>query len=350
MKFGLCHEGHLADGDSHFDRYHQMIREAVTAEESGFDFYGTSEQHFLRDIATTSAPEGLLATAAAKPERLRFRFMSAVISINHPVRIVERLATLDVLSNGRAELGIARSNNPYTLSAFGVHPDETRGRLNDGLPAIMQALKTGSFEYAGEIWDIPDRDVVPALVQDPHPPVLLSATSNETHEFGGKNGLGVMSGSVVLGWDYLEGNVNTYKQNVSQATPMGSYVIDSIGTFLATVSCDTTMEGARERAEDVAYAFMDINMDIYTKLSAASPGYAYLGEIQKLREHQHDLDFLMDHNPYFHIGTPDFLIERFKRLEAMGLDELILRIDGMGHEANLRSIRMIGEHVIPALR
>ena len=97
----------------------------------------------------------------------------------------------------------------------------------------------------------------------------------------------------------------------------------------------------------VALAFMDTVMGFYVKLAEASPDYEYLGRITDLKEHADDVPFLMEFNPYFHIGTPEFLVERFKRLEAMGLNELILRIDGMGHERNLATIEMLGEHVIP---
>ena len=326
-----------------------MVDEAVLAEQAGFDFYGLSEQHFLPDIATTSAPEGILNIVASKTSKLRLRFMSAVISVNHPVRIVERLNTLDVMSDGRAELGIARSNNIYTLEAFGVSPQSTRARLNEGLEVVFGALTRGSFEHHGDIWDIPERAVVPPAVQKPHPPVLLSATSLETHRMGAKLGLGIMSGNTVLGWDYLDENIRAYKDEISDAEPIGGFVLDSIGSFVATAHCAPTMEEAKAEAEHVAYEFMDTVMDIYTKLAKASPDYEYLGRIETLSDHIHDLDFLMEYNPYFHIGPPDFLVERFLRLQAMGVDELILRIDGMGHEANMKAIEMIGEHVIPAM-
>ena len=348
MRFGLCHEGHTPDGTSHHQRYHEMIAEAVYAEEAGFDFYGLSEQHFLPDVATTSAPEGLLTVVASRTSRMTLRFMSAVISVNHPIRIIERLNTLDVVSDGRAELGLARSNNPNTLSAFGVSPKVTRQRLQEGLGIIFSALNDGVFLGAGEVWDVPERPVVPAHVTQPHPPVFLSATSLDTHEFGARNGLGIMSGSTVLGWDYLQGNVDTYKSGIGDAVPLGKTVNDSISTFVATCHCAPTMEAALGPAEPVARLFMDVVMSMYTKLAEQSPDYEYLGRIAALQEHMHDIPWLMENNPYFHIGTPEYLIERFKRLEAYGLDELILRIDGMGHENNMKALEMIGEHVIPA--
>ena len=350
MRIGLCHEGHTPVGTTHHQRYHEMVREAVFAEEAGFDFYGLSEQHFLPDVATTSAPEGLLTVVASQTSRIRLRFMSAVISINHPIRITERLNTLDVMSNGRAELGLARSNNPSTLSAFNVSPTTTRARLQEGLSIIFSALNDGVFVGSGEIWDVPERPVVPAAVQQPHPPVFLSATSIDTHEFGAKHGLGIMSGSTVLGWDYLKGNVDTYKSGIVDAVPMGKVVNDSISTFVATCHCAPTMEQALEPAAPVARLFMDVVMGMYTKLAEQSPDYEYLGRIADLSDHMHDIPWLMEDNPYFHIGTPDYLIERFRRLESFGIDELILRIDGMGHDTNMKALEMIGEHVIPAFR
>ena len=267
MRIGLCHEGHTPDGVTHHQRYHEMITEAVFAEEAGFDFYGLSEQHFLPDVATTSAPEGLLNVVASRTERMRFRFMSAVISVNHPIRIIERLNTLDVISDGRAELGLARSNNPNTLSAFGISPKTTRARLQEGLGIIFSAFNDGVFKGTGDVWDIPERPVVPAHVQQPHPPVFLSATSNDTHRFGADNGLGVMSGSTVLGWDYLQNNVDTYKSRIADAVPIGKAVNDSIATFVATCHCAPTMEQAMGPAEPVAKMFMDVVMGMYTKLA-----------------------------------------------------------------------------------
>ncbi len=350
MRIGLCHEGHTPDGTTHRQRYQEMVEEAVFAEQAGFDFYGLSEQHFLPEVATTSAPEGLLNIVAARTSRIRLRFMSAVISINHPIRIVERLNTLDVMSDGRAELGLARSNNPNTLSAFGVSPKVTRKRLEEGLGIIFAAFNEGIFKGSGDIWDVPERPVVPRHVQDPHPPVFLSATSNDTHNYGADLGLGIMSGSTVLGWDYLQNNVDTYKAGITAAVPMGKTINNSIATFVATCHCAPTMEEALAPAEPVARLFMDVVMAMYTKLAEQSPDYEYLGRIAALRDHMHDIPWLMEDNPYFHIGTSEYLVERFKRLESFGLDELILRIDGMGHDNNMAALEMIGENVIPAFR
>jgi len=61
-----------------------------------------------------------------------------------------------------------------------------------------------------------------------------------------------------------------------------------------------------------------------------------------------DLDYIMEKTPYILFGTPDFLIDKFRRLESLGYTEMLLGIEGMSHEANLRAIEMLGKHVLPA--
>jgi hypothetical protein len=82
-------------------------------------------------------------------------------------------------------------------------------------------------------------------------------------------------------------------------------------------------------------------------LSERSPDYAYLGRIQLLKDRMYDLDYLIDSSPYITIGTPEFFIERAEQIHAMGADQWLLRLDGMGHEENMRAIELIGREVIP---
>jgi alkanesulfonate monooxygenase SsuD/methylene tetrahydromethanopterin reductase-like flavin-dependent oxidoreductase (luciferase family) len=170
MRFALIQEWDLPPGTDVSQRYDEMLHEAKLAEEMGFDTYCLSEQRFLKDICTVSAPETFLAMVAARTERIRLRVTSAVLlSFNHPIRIAERLTTLDVLSHGRTELGTARSNNRNTLQAFGVDPSNTRAQWGESIDVILAALTQQPFEYHGKIWGIPPRTPIPAAIQKPHP-------------------------------------------------------------------------------------------------------------------------------------------------------------------------------------
>jgi alkanesulfonate monooxygenase SsuD/methylene tetrahydromethanopterin reductase-like flavin-dependent oxidoreductase (luciferase family) len=270
-----------------------------------------------------------------------------LLTFNHPVLVAERIATIDILSRGRVELCTARSNNPDTLEFFSIDAAHTKRMWRESFEIIVRAMTDAPFEFHGEFWDLPPRTMQPLPVQDPHPPLFVAATSPATHVEAGQRGIGVVSGNTVLGWDYLERNLAAYRNAVaSPASPLGKVITDAACVFSATACCASTAEEAQEIAGPVARKFMDVVMAYNTVLAEKSSDYAYIGGIAALR--MHDLDYLMDHNPYFQIGTPDFLIERFRRIEAMGADELVLRIDGFGHAQNMRSIEMFAKHVFPA--
>ncbi len=352
MRIGLLQEGHTTPGQGADARYHEIVEEAMLAEASGFDFYCLPEQHFIEDVATVSAPEILFSFIAARTTTLRLRFTSLVLlSYNHPVRMAERIASLDILSGGRMEVGTARSNNIWTLDAFGVDPSTTRAQWEESMELLLKALSQETVEHDGSLWSMPPRLMQPRPVQRPHPPVYVSATSLETHRRAGRLGLAVMNGNNILGWDYLQGCLDEYRAGLAEAQAAGEAPTNpSAAVTIVAANVHDDPELAMEQAAPSAYAFVDIVLSMYSRLSEAASDYAYLGQIRSIAEHSRDLPFLVGLAPYISIGTPEFLLDRFRRLEAMGADEIILRVDGMGHELNCQAIEAIGTRVIAPLR
>lgn len=356
MEFFLVHEGDGPPGYSPYERYHEMIAEAVFAESMGFDAYGLSEQHFLPfTAACISAPEIVMAAVAAKTTRLKLRIVSAVLlTFNHPLRVAERLATLDNISRGRAQMCTARSNNQRMMEAFGVNPAETRAQWDESLDVIAGVLTSESYEHHGKYWNFPPISLRPRPIQQPHPPLYVAATSPPTARIAGGKGIGVIIGnSLPGGFDYIQECVDTYRAAIADCTPLTktARVNDWVGVFSASAHCAETTEKARHEAEEAAFSFTDLAIDMAGRLANLSPDYAYMaGWINKTAEHRRDLDYLINCAPYFSIGAPEFLIERFVRLADMGVNEVLLRIDAMGHEVHMRSIRMFGEAVIPEVR
>ena len=194
MKFGLLTEGEVPKGLSYSARYHEIIKEAVFAEEMGFDFWGTSEQHFVPSAYAVSAPETLYGAVAALTSKITIRHMSVVmLRYNHPIRIAERVATLDILCKGRLELGTARSNNIEYLKAFGVDPVTTREEYRETVEVVVRALMESPFEYHGKFYDFGPTSIVPRLHGPKCPPMYVSATSIETHRSSGELGIGSMT-------------------------------------------------------------------------------------------------------------------------------------------------------------
>jgi len=368
MRFGIVQEAYFPPGTTLQERYRDMVEEAVQAERWGFDFYCTSEQHFgyseayvteradkhhAQKSGAVSAPETLLGYVAARTERIHLRPTSVVLlPFNHPVRVAEWISTLDVLTDGRAELGTARSNNFATIKAFGVDPAQTKEIWRESLEMVVEAFTEDPFTHDGKWWSFPEpRTLTPKPVQKSHPPIFVSASSVSTHRGAGEIGLGAMTGGSIVGWQYVEEAAAAYCEAIPNAEPLpGSTVNHSLGFFATRVNCAETTEEAKAAIEKTALAFVDINIGPggrYEQLAPTSPDYAYLGNIREMQEHMDDLEYLMEKTPYVLFGTPDFLIDKFRRLESLGYTEMLLGIEGMSHEANMNAIEMLGKHVLP---
>ena len=358
MRFGLLQECEVEMGSTHYFRTKELVKEVQHAEEMGFDYWGTSEQHFVSPLATVTAPEVLYGYMAARTSRIHLRHLVALLpfNINHPIRVAERIATLDVVSDGRAELGMGRSNHLWQLDAFGVKATETRPQMLEAMDIIDKALVQDEFEHDGPLLKIPRRRLSPKPVQSPRPPMFVIATSLESHQIAGERGLGVISHDNWRGWDYLTEQAQTYQSAIRDAKPMseGSVVNSSMGLCALTAYCDDTMERAKEIAGPIAYSFFnDVLEYLYLPLAKASPDYSYFKqtaiELDEIRQ-KRDLDALLDRTPGILIGTPDHLVEKIKRLQSMGFDEVVLRIDGLGHENIMKALTLLGKFVIPEFK
>jgi len=347
MKIGLLQEGDLT-GTDEATRYHDLVEEVKLADSLGFSAWGTSEQHFSPPRFSVAAPEVLYASIASQTSQIKLRTMASVLlAWNHPILVAERLATLDIMSNGRAEICTARSNNLTTMAAFGVDPSTTREQWEDSMDVLMKAMVDPILSHDGPIWTIPEVQVVPKPVTKPHPPVSVAASSTESHGNAGTRGIGVITFENYFGFDYLKECNEAYDAAFAAADHSVVAAPNNYkGLYVATAYCAPTRAEARGTARDVALGYFKFILDLYIPLSKR-PNYQYLDIIETLREREGDLDWLCDYSPSVMVGDPADFIERLERLEAMGIDEVLLRIDGVGHENIMRSLELIGREVIP---
>lgn len=349
MKVGLLQEGEVRPGISCAERYSEMIAEVALADKLGFSTWGTSEQHFSPPRFTVSAPEVLYAAISQHTEQIKLRIMcSVLLKWNHPILVAERLATLDIVSKGRAELGTARSNNVSTLKAFGVDPSETAAQWEDSLNVIVKALTQETLEHDGPFWTIPPRKIVPTCVQKPNPPISVAASSVKTHGVAGERGMGAICFENYFGFDYLQQCIDAYREGLKGGGSITPKRNTCMGLYVATAFCAETREEAVRIAREVALGYFNFILDLYVPLSKKG-SYEYLDKMELLTANSDNIDFLLTETPSVMIGTPDDFIKRLRRLEEMGVDEVLLRVDGVPHQDIKRSLELIGREVIPAV-
>jgi alkanesulfonate monooxygenase SsuD/methylene tetrahydromethanopterin reductase-like flavin-dependent oxidoreductase (luciferase family) len=351
MNVGLLQGAHCPAGVTPRERYLEILDEAVAAEEAGFDYYAVPEQHFNPGgggATNIPASEVILGAVAARTQRMRLAWLSAVLPVHHPLRVAETAATLDILSEGRFELSTARSNDLPTLRAFQVDPSETRERWTEALRVIVSALSDPQVEHHGAFWDFPSVTLNPRPVQEPHPPLYYASTSVDGHRAAGHAGLGVIGGnSLPGGWDYVAECARTYKSALAEAEPIGRTVTDSIASFVFAANCAPSQEQAEREASDTVQSILAMVTSMFTRLAKESSGYEYMDGIRAMEEHKHDLRWLIERAPYISLGTPESFVERLERLERLGFDRVLLRVDGMPHDVCMRSIALLGEEVLP---
>lgn len=350
MRVGLLQEAELMPGVDVAQRYWEMIEEVALADRLGFSCWGTSEQHFSPPRFAVAAPEVLYGAVAQHTENIKLRIMCAVLlAWNHPILVAERMATLDIVSRGRAELGTARSNNVYTLDAFGVDPAATREQWADSIEVIVKAFTHDVLEHDGPVWKIPPREIVPKPMQKPHPPLSVAASSVQSHVMAGERGIGALCFENYFGFEYLQDCIDGYRQGLAKGTQMAPLRTEHMGLYVATAFCAETREEACRIAHDVMMGYYQFLVDIYVPLGKRQ-SYEYLDDkLQRLVDHRDDFDYLLTETPSIMIGTPDDFIERIERLEDMGVEEILMRIDGVSHADIMKSFELIGREVIPTV-
>ena len=141
------------------------------------------EHHFLQEYSHCSNPEVLYGAIAARTESIRLGYGVRLMPqpYNHPVRTAESVAVLDLLSEGRVDMGAGRSATRAELEGFGVDPAETRQMWQEALGHIVGCWTNEEYEFEGEYWQMPRRRVQPKPWQKPHPPLWGATTSDEGH-------------------------------------------------------------------------------------------------------------------------------------------------------------------------
>src|SRR5436189_787836 len=181
MKFSMIFEAQVEHGTPDVERQAILncIEQAVYAEEVGFDAVWAVEHHALVEYSHMSAPEGFLAAVAAKTSRIRVGHAAVCMPFgyNHPVRVAERAAMLDIISGGRLNLGAARGGTAQEMALCGVDAELTVPQVKEALTFIGHCWREDTIQWDSELLTIkhpperPPHTVVPRPVQTPHPPL-----------------------------------------------------------------------------------------------------------------------------------------------------------------------------------
>jgi alkanesulfonate monooxygenase SsuD/methylene tetrahydromethanopterin reductase-like flavin-dependent oxidoreductase (luciferase family) len=373
VKFSMIFEAQIADcsRESEFQIMHDCVEQAVLAEEMGFDRVWAVEHHCLRWYAHMSAPETFLAYVAGKTARIRLGHgvVCLPFRMNHPVKVAERVAMLDILSKGRVDFGIGKGGTQQEAGAFQTELDEIPAQLEESGRMIPRMWLSEYFEHASERIPIPRRPIVPKPHQDPHPPIYLACTREGTLNQAGEWGLGAL----VLGFagpeDIARKN-RVYRAAVARRTPrsqMGAFAVEHLSALCPAIVLD---DGAHARAigHRGQRFFTEAIRHWYNPGPEAPPPRAEIADMddaEVLRQQGEQLVAYLHEekiavgsevtglfNPNHAYGTVADAIGYCERLREAGADEImfLIQMGTVPQRAALETIRNLGQKVLPRFR
>jgi alkanesulfonate monooxygenase SsuD/methylene tetrahydromethanopterin reductase-like flavin-dependent oxidoreductase (luciferase family) len=375
MKFDLLYELQIPkphDQDSERRCYQEALEQIELADRLGFDTVWAVEHHFLTEFAHCSAPEILLTAAAARTTRIRIGHGVVLLpaNFNHPIRVAERVAALDLVSGGRVEFGTGRSSQ-YEQAGFGIDTEQSRDMWQESLEMIPRMWTEDPFEHSGRFVSVPPRSIIPKPLQKPHPPIWMAATSPQSWEIAGRNGIGILGLTIFVSVAQLEDRVRAYRAALANAKPVGRFVNDQVGAFTIVHVAETRQQAIANRATDAAinyllYAFRVLG-------GGATPGDAgmrrdraadeikstpYRDIIAKeypiiLKMMKNECTFEdLDQEDMVIVGDVDECARKVERYQRAGLDHFIalMQADRIPHERVLRSIELFATEIMPRFR
>jgi len=373
MEFSMIFEAQIAGPTPETEP--QVIREcveqAVLAEEMGFDRIWAVEHHCLHQYAHMSAPEVFLSFVAGKTSRIRIghAVMCLPFRYNHPIRAAERTSMLDILSEGRLDVGVGKGATDEELLAFGVGKDQVQAEMIESLNMLPRMWQDEIFEHKSELINVPPRRIIPKPVQDPHPPLFLACTRAEMFTYAGTHGIGALALGFAGPDDIAEKN-KLYRDAI--AARSDDDVIGAFANDKLVALCPAIVLEDREEAQKIGFRGQRFFVESIAQWRGGPPPSTDLYDVdneaallamqqktleanfgsEKIRSISIDevrSSGLQRYNVNQAYGNPSDAIAYIERLIEAGADEImfLLQMGTVPQEAILESIRQIGQHVIP---
>ena len=349
MKFGIFYEHQLPrpwHEDSEYRLFQDSLAQIELADGLGYDYAWEVEHHFLEEYSHSSAPEVFLAAASQRTKRIRLGHGIVQLTTNHPARVAERVATLDLISDGRVELGIGEGSSVTELHPFDRRFRDKREVWEDAVRALIPMFTETAWEYHGKYFDFPLRNVLPKPRQKPHPPLWVACSQWETIEMAGRRGLGVLAFQFI-GADMARAWVHTYWNALTKRLDkLADYPINPNIAVVSQFMCAETDEEAERRADGAS--FFQFALLFYNRHGPVVPGSISLwDEYQQWRRGDEAKKLAAGSRQL--IGSPATLRERLRKFQESHIDQVIL-INQTGKNTNehiCESLELFAREVMP---
>jgi alkanesulfonate monooxygenase SsuD/methylene tetrahydromethanopterin reductase-like flavin-dependent oxidoreductase (luciferase family) len=394
MKFGLFYEHQLPkpydrdqwDPDAEHRLFKNALDQIELADSLGFDYVFEVEHHFLEEYAHSTAPEVFLAAASQRTKTMRLGHGITLMPprYNHPARVAERIATLDLVSDGRVEFGTGESSSEMEMGGFGVNREEKKLMWEEATRQCVRMMTETPYPgYEGAYFGMPKRNVIPKPLQKPHPPLWVASSRRETTMVAARLGMGSL-GFAFETPDEAHERVAQYFQLVrEECTPIGAAINPALAVLSSLMCCETDdeaiakgVEGTQFFSYSLAYYYSPMTgphhtpgrANIYRRFKDTPDeerlamlefrrrlgGFGSSGEGSSDTEPEDEVQRALWRAAKRGgcIGTPDFIRDTLLKYEAAHLDTMIFvaQSGARKHEDVMDSIHRFGTKVLPEFK
>jgi alkanesulfonate monooxygenase SsuD/methylene tetrahydromethanopterin reductase-like flavin-dependent oxidoreductase (luciferase family) len=389
MKFDVFCEIQRAfpwNGRDEASLFREILAQAKAAEAAGFETWWQVEHHGAPQFSYSSAPEVVLTAIAMSTERLRVGHAGvlAPFRINAPLRVAERAATLDILSGGRFELGLAKSGGKE-WETFGVNPDTAREEVGEAMRMIPRMWTEPEFSYASDIYSVPPRQVTPRPLQQPHPRLWQTCGSPDSFYMAGELGVGALGTTLLSPVAFLGQMLREHDRGLAACRqPAGKAVNRQKGVFTFVHVAETRAQAIANGAAWSALWYVNAAPVVFkvprriwydmikqglhpnsARDTAATqldphevdiqPDDPEVVKVLKRMAQGEEISFEAAHEALepldsVVIGDPAQCVEKLKAYEGIGADRImcLMQFGSIPHEAVLKSFELAGRHLAPA--
>jgi alkanesulfonate monooxygenase SsuD/methylene tetrahydromethanopterin reductase-like flavin-dependent oxidoreductase (luciferase family) len=327
MRFGIFYEHQLprpwTEG-LELKLFQDALDQVELADKLGFDNVWEVEHHFLEEYSHSSAPEVFLAACSQRTKQIRLGHGIVLMppGYNHPARVAERVATLDLVSNGRVEWGTGESSAWAELGGYGVPVADKRPAWREAVEQCANMMAMDPYPgFQGQYFSMPARNVVPKSVQRPHPPLWVACSNRETIKLAARLGIGALTFAFVDPAEARQWVEDYYRIFKEECVPIGHAVNPNI-CMVSSFGVHQDAEEARRRFQD-GFRFFQFALGWHYGFGEQVPGRTSIWELfEKAKANMPTGQGGVSGAAEGGIGTPDQLRAHLKKFEDCGVDQV----------------------------
>ena len=346
MQFGIFYEHQLPrpwDDDAEHRLLKQALEQVELADHLGIDYAWEVEHHFLEEYSHSSAPEVFLAACSQRTKRIRLGHGIVLMpaAYNHPARVAERIATLDLISDGRVEWGTGSSSSRSELEGFGIDPAHKQAMWEEAVREAARMMCSAPYPgYQGQHFSMPARNVIPKPLQKPHPPLWLACSNRETIRVAARKGMGALTFAFIDPENARFWVEEYYATFEKECVPIGRTVNPNVA-MVTGLMCHPDSEVAVARGGE-GFRFFGYALSHFYITGSHAPGRFHLWE--DFQKHAPK-----EYAPTGGIGNPAQVQANLENFEAIGVDQVIFvqQAGNNRHEHICASLELFADQVMP---